>query len=279
MELWQWGQRMKKKELKHKRLREQMEAENPKTAFPKLRMSTREFTRFVVEDTLNKLKPLDKQYILEHPQPMDYYFTACLFLRNRYIANFSMHGGKFSDISCEGSDIFREQYSVELMQEIITAVQKEKLRKLKEKEAKNMDKKRDLVEVLHEAKVFYIATVNKEGKPSVRPFGAAVRYDGKVWICTGKWKNVYKQLKDNASIEIAATLMRENGPEILRYKGVALFEENQGAKEAMMEALPMLKDLYAGKEDQFAVFYLMGEAKIYAMDGVTVKEELMVVED
>jgi hypothetical protein len=41
MELWQWGQRMKKKELKHKRLREQMEAENPKTAFPKLRMSTR----------------------------------------------------------------------------------------------------------------------------------------------------------------------------------------------------------------------------------------------
>ena len=73
--------------------------------------------------------------------------------------------------------------------------------------------------------------------------------------------------------------MRENGPEILRYKGVALFEENQGAKEAMMEALPMLKDLYAGKEDQFAVFYLMGEAKIYAMDGVTVKEELMVVED
>ena len=141
-----------------------------------------------------------------------------------------------------------------------------------------MDKKRDLVEVLHEAKVFYIATVNKEGKPSVRPFGAAVRYDGKVWICTGKWKNVYKQLMDNSSIEIAATLMGESGPEFLRVVGVAVEEDNQGAKDAMFTALPMLKDLYADKMEQFAVLYLMATAKIYAMDGVTVKEELMVLE-
>lgn len=40
-----------------------MEAENPKTAFPKLRMSTREFIRFVVEDTLNKFKQLLLKYI------------------------------------------------------------------------------------------------------------------------------------------------------------------------------------------------------------------------
>lgn len=46
----------------------------------------------------------------------------------------------------------------------------------------------------------------------------------------------------------------------------------------MFEALPMLKDLYADKMDQFAVFYLMAEAKVYAMDGTTVKEELKVVE-
>lgn len=142
-----------------------------------------------------------------------------------------------------------------------------------------MEKKRDLVDVLHEAKVFYLATANKEGKPSVRPFGAAVRYNGKVWLCTGKWKNVYKELQDNASIEIAATLEGENGPEILRVKGVAVEDDNQGAKDAMMEALPMLKDLYAGKMDQFAVFYLMAAAKIYAMDGATVKEELIVVSD
>lgn len=142
----------------------------------------------------------------------------------------------------------------------------------------DMGKKRDLVDVLHDAKVFYIATVNKEDKPCVRPFGAVVRYDGKAWICTGKWKHVYQQLMDNCNIEIAATLMGENGPEIVRYTGVAVPDEKQGAKDAMMEALPMLKDLYAGKMNQFAVFYLEGEAKIYAMDGATVKEELMVIE-
>ena len=60
---------MKKKELKQKRFREQMDADKPKTACPKLKMTTREFTEFVVEDTMNKLRPPDKQYVLEHPQP------------------------------------------------------------------------------------------------------------------------------------------------------------------------------------------------------------------
>ena len=55
---------MKKKELKQKSLREQMEAENPNTAFPRLRMSKREFTQFVIADMLKNIKPLDRQYIL-----------------------------------------------------------------------------------------------------------------------------------------------------------------------------------------------------------------------
>ena len=111
---------MKKKELKQKRLREQMEAENPNTAFPRLRMSKREFTQFVIANMLKNIEPLDRQYILEHPQPMDYYFTACMFLRNHYVAYFDMQGGRFSDVSHQESDIFRDSYSVELMQEIIT---------------------------------------------------------------------------------------------------------------------------------------------------------------
>ena len=147
---------------------------------------------------------------------------------------------------------------------------------LQRKGTGEMDMKRDLVDVLHEARVFYLATANKEGKPSVRPFGAAVRFDDKVWLCTGKWKNVYKQLEENASIEISATLEGDKGPEILRVKGVAVIEDNQGAKDAMFAAMPVLKDMYADKLNQFAVFYLMCEAKIYRMDG-TVKEELKVV--
>ena len=71
-----------------------------------------------------------------------------------------------------------------------------------------MGAKRDLVDVLHEAKVFYLATANAEpeGKPHVRPFDAVVRYDGKAWFCTGKWKDVYAHMQANASIEISSTI-------------------------------------------------------------------------
>lgn len=142
-----------------------------------------------------------------------------------------------------------------------------------------MENKRNLVDVLHEAKVFYLATADAEpeGKPHVRPFGAVVRYDGKTWFCTGKWKNVYAQMMANASIEISATIDGEQGPEIVRASGYAVFEDNQGAKDAMFEHMPELKKMYSDKMDQFMVFYLNGQpAKIYNMDG-TVKEEVEVI--
>lgn len=40
------------------------------------------------------------------------------------------------------------------------------------------------------------------------------------------------------------------------------------AKDAIFMALPMLKELYADKMEQFEVFYLMATAKVYAMDEV-----------
>ncbi len=131
-----------------------------------------------------------------------------------------------------------------------------------------MNNMRDVVDALHKAQVFYLATVDGDGKPHVRPFGAVVRYDNRVWFCTGNQKPVYKQIKDNGSVEISATLMDKGAPEILRISGKAVIEDNQGAKDAMFEAMPQLKQMYAEKMEQFAVFYLdAGAAKIYAMTG------------
>lgn len=81
-----------------------------------------------------------------------------------------------------------------------------------------MGAKRDLVDVLHEAKVFYLATADAEpeGKPHVRQFGAVVRYDSKTWFCTGKWKDVYAQMQANASIEISSTIEGEDGIKTIR---------------------------------------------------------------
>ena len=53
---------------------------------------------------------------------------------------------------------------------------------------------KDVVDVLHANKVFFLATEG-DGAPHVRPFGAVVRHDGRVWFCTHDQKNVCRELK------------------------------------------------------------------------------------
>ena len=128
---------------------------------------------------------------------------------------------------------------------------------------------KDLVDVLHEFKVFYLAT-ESGGKPHVRPFGAVVRYDGRVWFCSHDAKNVCRQMKTNPQIEIAAT-----GPDAVwvRVTGKAVFEDNPGAKNAMFALMPQLRDMYAAQMDHFVVFYLQdATAVLCKIDGTKIED-------
>ena len=49
---------------------------------------------------------------------------------------------------------------------------------------------------LKEAQTYYLATVDKD-QPRVRPFGTANIFEGKLYIQTGKSKDVSKQLHVN----------------------------------------------------------------------------------
>lgn len=51
------------------------------------------------------------------------------------------------------------------------------------------------------AGVFYIATTDGD-QPRVRPFDGAVVFDGKLYIGTGKQKDVFKQIEKNPKVEI-----------------------------------------------------------------------------
>ncbi len=129
---------------------------------------------------------------------------------------------------------------------------------------------KDVVEVLQASHVFFVATEG-DGAPHVRPFGAVVRHDGRVWFCTGDRKEVAKQIKANPKIAIAA--MAAEPPQWVRITGTAVFEENQGAKDAMFAHMPQLKEMYANQMDQFKVFYLKdAAAKLCRIDGSTVEE-------
>ena len=58
-------------------------------------------------------------------------------------------------------------------------------------------------EFLEEAKTYYLATVEGD-QPRVRPFGAVLLYDGRLYLQTGKVKAVSKQLAANPKAEICA---------------------------------------------------------------------------
>ena len=49
---------------------------------------------------------------------------------------------------------------------------------------------------LKECGVFYIATVDQD-QPRVRPFGVSEIIDGRLYIMTGKVKDVFKQMAKN----------------------------------------------------------------------------------
>lgn len=60
-----------------------------------------------------------------------------------------------------------------------------------------------VVKFLKDAETYYLATVDGD-QPRVRPFGTAHIFEGKLYIQTGKVKDVSRQLHANPKAEICA---------------------------------------------------------------------------
>ena len=104
---------------------------------------------------------------------------------------------------------------------------------------------------LKEAGTYYLATVDGD-QPRVRPFGTVNIFEDKLYIQTGKVKDVSKQIHANPKVEICAC----KGPEWLRVAGELVEDERIEAKEAMLEAYPMLKGMYSATDANTEVFYI-----------------------
>ena len=111
---------------------------------------------------------------------------------------------------------------------------------------------KEIIEFLKSCGVFYIATADGD-QPRVRPFGALCEFEGKLYLITGKVKEVYKQLVKNPKLEISG--MTKDG-RWLRLGAEAVFDERREAKKAMLDANPDLRRLYSEDDGNIAVFYL-----------------------
>ena len=104
---------------------------------------------------------------------------------------------------------------------------------------------------LDDAQTYYLATVDGT-KPRVRPFGAILRYDGKLYILTGKVKDVSRQIKENPFVEICTYM---NGT-WLRIACELVEDDSRDVKAAMLDKMPSLKEMYSADDDNTQVFWM-----------------------
>ena len=109
-----------------------------------------------------------------------------------------------------------------------------------------------IVEELRKAGAFYIATIDST-EPRVRPFGSVMEYEGNAYICSGNYKEFYKQVKENPNVELCGMY---EGPTWLRIKA-KLEEDNRiEVQEAMLNDPTGPKGLYQPGDGRFVTFKL-----------------------
>ena len=106
---------------------------------------------------------------------------------------------------------------------------------------------------LKECGAFFIATADGD-QPHVRPFGVSEIIDGRLYIMTGKVKDVYKQIDKNGKFEICA--LKPSGSEWMRLSGTLVNEETLAVKEEFLNRNESLKSMYKADDDNMAVLQI-----------------------
>ena len=119
-----------------------------------------------------------------------------------------------------------------------------------------MDK---VLKFLKDVETYYLATVEGD-QPKVRPFGTAHIFEGKLYIQTGKVKDVSKQLHQNPKAEICAF---KNG-EWLRVSGKLIEDDRNEARQSMLDAYPGLQKMYKADDGNTEVFYFENATAIFS---------------
>ena len=117
-----------------------------------------------------------------------------------------------------------------------------------------MEASKKVFDFLEKAGTFYLATVEGD-QPRVRPYGAMLYYEDKIYIMAFGKTNATRQIAENPKAEICAfkgqtlriacTLVEDNRPEV---------------GKALVEKMTMLK-LVLGENGENGVMYYLKDAK------------------
>jgi len=109
----------------------------------------------------------------------------------------------------------------------------------------------EVYEFIKACGTYYLATVDSNGQPRVRPFGTINIFEDKLYIQTGKVKDVSKQIQANPKVELCCF----NGGAWIRLAGELVRDDRLEAKEDMLNKYPDLKAMYSASDDNTEVLY------------------------
>ena len=109
---------------------------------------------------------------------------------------------------------------------------------------------KEVYEFLKKCGTYYLATVEGD-QPRVRPFGTIDIFEDRLYIQTGKVKEVSKQIQANPKVEICAF-----GEGVwVRIAGELVRDDRIEAKKHMLANYPDLQAIYSAEDDNTEVLY------------------------
>ena len=109
-----------------------------------------------------------------------------------------------------------------------------------------------VVEELKKVKIFYIATVDGD-QPRVRPFSSVAEFEGHAYLCTGKHKEIYKQISKNPKVELSG---KYDGGTWLRVSATLVEDDRIEAQEAILNDPTGPSQLYKPNDGRLVAYKL-----------------------
>ena len=109
-----------------------------------------------------------------------------------------------------------------------------------------------IVEELKKVKVFYVATVDGK-QPRVRPFSSVAEFEGNAYICSGNFKEFYRQLLDDPCLELCGMYDETSW---LRVTARAVEDNRIEVQQAVLSDPTGPSQLYKAGDGRFVTFRL-----------------------
>ncbi len=130
----------------------------------------------------------------------------------------------------------------------------------------------EILNFLKENPTYFLATVDENGNPHVRPFGTITKFEDALIIQTGRKKDVYKQLKANPKAAISG--MGKHG-DWIRIECDLIEDDRDVASQAALDEYPSLQNMYAAGDGNCTVFRLENITAAY-IDSFTEDRKVLI---